>query len=117
MLPLFLIIYGCNSSTPETYHVTPMKGAEVHKTPSNSGKVIGRLEQSEEVDVISIEGRWVKINYHGREAYVSKRYISKGKGHGGVWITLLILVLVGAGIAEVAKQKGNGVLDKILRGK
>ena len=95
LLPLLLLISGCNNGGSDTYHVTSAKGVEVHKTPSMNGNVIGKLQHLEDVDVISIDGRWAKINYQGREAYVTKRHIGKGHGNYGVWLILIVLVFGG----------------------
>lgn len=116
LLPLALLCSGCSNNTSGTYHVSSIRGVDVHKTPSESGKVLGRLEHRKEVDVISIdgrEGRWAKINYKGQEAYVTKRHIEKGNSTL-LWIVVIGIVLLGA--AAIDKyRKTNVWLDNFIK--
>ena len=116
LLPLVLLCSGCSNDTHGTYRVSSVRGIDVHKTPSESGSVLGRLEYKEEVEVISIDGReglWAKINYNGTEAYVTKRHIEKGNSTLS-WIVVISIVLLGA--AAIAKyRKTNVWLDNFIK--
>ena len=116
LLPIVLLCSGCSNDTQGTYRVSSIRGIDVHKTPSESGKVIGRLEYKEEVEVISIdgrEGRWAKINYNGTEAYVTKRHIDKGNSTLS-WIVVIIIVLLGAAAIN-RYRKTNVWLDNFIK--
>lgn len=43
--------------------------------PSTSSSILELLDANEEVEVISEEGDWYKVEYNGEEGYVSKDYI------------------------------------------
>ena len=48
----------------------------VRSGPSTSYSVLGKLNKGTKVPVISEESGWSKINYNGKDAYVSSRYLS-----------------------------------------
>ena len=51
----------------------------VREKASSSSKKLGNLRRGEEVSVISISGKWVKIAYKGGTAYVFGEYVSSAK--------------------------------------
>ncbi len=64
-----------NSNTPVTKEVST-DSLNVRSGPSTSYSVLEKLKKGTKVSVISENNGWSKINYNGKEAYVSSRYLS-----------------------------------------
>ena len=64
-----------NSNTSVTKEVST-DSLNVRSGPSTSYSVLGKLKKGSKVSVISENNGWSKINYNGKEAYVSSRYLS-----------------------------------------
>jgi uncharacterized protein YgiM (DUF1202 family) len=48
----------------------------IRKQPNSAGEIIGKLKKGDIVNVLKELNEWVRIMYNGKEAYVSKQYIS-----------------------------------------
>ena len=74
---------GSNSTTPNTQTtfkgevINADAGLRVRAGASTSSSILGHIYTGDKVDVIGESGSWYKINYNGKEAYVSKDYIKK----------------------------------------
>ncbi len=64
-----------NSNTSVTKEVST-DSLNVRSGPNTSYSVLGKLKKGTKVSVISENNGWSKINYNGKEAYVSSRYLS-----------------------------------------
>ncbi|WP_352401096.1 SH3 domain-containing protein [Anaerotignum sp.] len=60
----------------KTDAVVTADNVNVRKTPSTSGKSLGKLGEGEGVVVTGQSGNWYQITFNGEIAYVSKDYIS-----------------------------------------
>lgn len=97
-------------SETETYNVAPENGLNVRATPSRNGKIIGKLNHLDDVEVISFEGSWAKIEYGDKEAYVYAEYLNVGSNNL-VWIVLILLLAGLGGGGAVAHLKKDGTPD------
>ncbi len=67
-----------HSTTP--YYCTASSVLNVREAPDRNARVIGTLSHGEQVDVYDFTSSgFARINFHGREAYVSEKYISSRK--------------------------------------
>ena len=67
-------------NTPTTFKgevINADAGLRVRAGASTSSSILGHIYTGSKVDVIGESGSWYKINYNGKEAYVSKDYIKK----------------------------------------
>ena len=64
---------------------------------------IGKLNYLDDVEVISIDGSWAKIEYGDKEAYVYAEYLNV-ESSNLVWL-VLILLLAGLGGGAVVHLK------------
>lgn len=64
-----------NSNTSVTKEVNT-DSLNVRSGPSTSYSVLGKLKKGTKIPVISEDSGWSKINYNGKDAYVSSRYLS-----------------------------------------
>ncbi|WP_158540694.1 SH3 domain-containing protein [Romboutsia weinsteinii] len=75
--------------TPETpeetkeMKVVNTSSLNVRSGPSTSSQKLGSLTMGTKVEVLSESNGWSKINYNGKEAYVSSQYLSKDNGSTG----------------------------------
>ena len=109
LLPLMLMISGCSDT--ETYNVSAESGLNVRATPSSKGKVVGKLNHLDDVEVISLEDNWAKIKYNDTEAYVSAKHLSKGSGWSGVWFMIIVFLFAALGGGTVVHLKKDGTPD------
>lgn len=61
---------------------TPMYATAIVNIRSKAGtdsEILGKLNPSEEISVISSENGWSKVSYNGKEAYISSNYLSNAK--------------------------------------
>lgn len=61
----------------EKYEVISTTRLNVRSKPDAKSSVIGSLYPNDVIDVLSITDSWAKIEYKGRKAYVSSKYIKK----------------------------------------
>ncbi|WP_066050007.1 SH3 domain-containing protein [Robertmurraya korlensis] len=47
----------------------------VRSTASTSGQILGKLQKGSTVSILSVEGNWVKIQYGGQTAWISKEFV------------------------------------------
>ena len=111
---LMLTFAGSSCSKNENlYNVTAEKGLNVRATPTSNGKVLGKVEYYDRIEVDTIVNGWAQIKYNDRKAYVNANYIKKKEGltWGGFgFLILVIIVLVGGG-GTIAVLKKDGTPD------
>ena len=116
-----LISLTFNSCNTREYVVTAEHGINVRATPSKKGNVVGKLKYHDEVNVVSIDGDWAKIEYKKKEAYVHTDYISSkfkrilfqiliGLIVGTIFLGMSILAFFSN--AASARLKNDGTVDK-----
>jgi uncharacterized protein YgiM (DUF1202 family) len=84
-----------------TTQMTATVGVNIRSGPSTNTDILGGLFRGQTVTAISSSRRWTKINYDGSTAYVSSRYLTKGRdlppplriGPGSVKVTTTALNL------------------------
>lgn len=59
---------------PKTYVIITVSTLNVRETASSSGAVVGTLKQGDRVEVLGESNGWLKINYNGKQCYISKQY-------------------------------------------
>ena len=59
------------------YKVISQNKLKVRSTPSTDGQILGNLQPSELIEVISINNKWAKIKYKSSTGYVHTDYIKK----------------------------------------
>ena len=69
------------SSNTSTTKEVNTDSLNVRSGPSTSNSIIGKLNKGSKVSVISESNGWSKINYNGKEAYVSSQYLSSVSGN------------------------------------
>ena len=107
---MFMTSCGKNEDEKK-YLITAENGLNVRATPSANGKVLGKLDHYETVEVDTIVNDWAKINYEGESAYVNVKYIEKqNHDKGGVWLIIIPLLL--ASLGGYGKLKKDGTLDR-----
>ncbi len=57
------------------YGVSNADSLRVRKGPSTSDEIIAVINSGAEVQILSVEGDWAKVNYIGKEAYISAEYL------------------------------------------
>lgn len=65
---------GGSSSNQQTGKVTA-NNLNVRSTASTSGNILGKLQKGSSVSILSVEGSWVKIQYNGQAAWISKEFV------------------------------------------
>lgn len=60
-----------------TYKVISQSRLNVRNRPSTESQVLGVLQPAEQIEVLSIEGQWAKIQYKSNVGYVALRYIER----------------------------------------
>lgn len=66
-----------HANAREKYEVISTTRLNVRSKPEAKSSVIGSLYPNEVIDILSITNSWAKIEYKGRMAYVSSKYIKK----------------------------------------
>lgn len=61
-------------TTPKTYATVTAGSLNIRETASSSGKILGTLKQGDKVEVLGESNGWLKINYSGKQGYISKQY-------------------------------------------
>lgn len=51
----------------------------IRKKPNTKSKILDTLKFNDKIKFVRFNKKWVKIKYKGKEAYVSRRYITKKK--------------------------------------
>lgn len=76
---LLLSVAFCafNASAQGLYVVSSEVGLNVRNMPSTNSQVLGRLQDKTQIEVVTFVGNWAQIEYKGRAAYVSSKYIEK----------------------------------------
>ena len=59
------------------YRVISQSRLNVRNLPSMDSQILGTLQPEDEIDVLSIEGQWAKIQYLLNVGYVALKYIEK----------------------------------------
>ena len=65
-----LVAYADNN-----YKVVSSSSLNVRKTPSVKSAIIGKLQNGQEIEVISVEREWATVNINNKIGYVNKKYI------------------------------------------
>lgn len=65
---------GGSSSSKQTGKVTA-NNLNVRSTASTSGNILGKLQKGSTVSILSVESNWVKIQYNGQAAWISKEFV------------------------------------------
>jgi len=60
-------------------YVNSSNGLNLREGPGTGYKTIANIPNGSKVDVISTQGDWVKVEYSGKEGYVSRQYITENK--------------------------------------
>ncbi len=63
-----------SSSSQQTGKVTA-NNLNVRSTASTSGNILGKLQKGSTVSILSVEGNWIKIQYNGQAAWISKEFV------------------------------------------
>ncbi len=105
---------SCGGDDDNSYYVTAESGLNVRATPSSNGKVIGKLQHYDDIEVISIDNDWAKIKYKDKEAYVSAKFIEKNAdlSFGTIVFFFILLVVLGGGGSAVVHRNKDGSLDR-----
>lgn len=61
----------------QMYKVISQSRLNVRRLPSADSHVLGTLQPSEQIEVLSTEGQWAKIKYKSSMGYVALKYIKK----------------------------------------
>ncbi len=65
---------GGSSSSQQTGKITA-NNLNVRSTASTSGTILGKLQKGSTVSIQSVESNWVKIQYNGQAAWISKEFV------------------------------------------
>jgi N-acetylmuramoyl-L-alanine amidase len=65
---------GGSSSSQQTGKITA-NNLNVRSTASTSGNILGKLQKGSTVSILSVESNWVKIQYNGQAAWISKEFV------------------------------------------
>lgn len=76
-----LLLASASVVHAEIYEVTARTSVNVRSAATTKSKVIGRLTSGQEVDVVSIHGKWAKVRYNGNPAFVSLQFLKKAVKH------------------------------------
>lgn len=118
VLLLSCILVGCSKS----YKVTA-DSLKVRATPTESGKVISKLDKDDVIEVEKIENGWATIESYDSDegiAYVSEKYIQpltfkekvKHEFYSAlIWIILIGVFLIG-GTRKVVHLTKSGAIDR-----
>lgn len=68
------------NTKPPTNKLTLYKSTEddlnIRDKASANGKILGKLNKNDTIEVYSFSGSWATVNYKGKKAYVHKNYLS-----------------------------------------
>lgn len=111
---IIMAFSACGNKDDNSYYVTAESGLNVRATPSSNGKVIGKLQHYDDVEVIAFDGDWAKIKYKDKEAYVSAEYIEEGANlsFGTILFLIFLFIVIGGGGTAVVHRKKDGSLDR-----
>ena len=91
---------------------TASQDLNVRMGSSSSAEVIGQITKSTVVDVTSIDGNWGKINFQGKDGYVSMKFLDKvvtesnsgeqtttsthtsSSSSTGTWFIVIIIIII-----------------------
>jgi hypothetical protein len=119
---LLTVTLLCVSATvmAETYQVTGTT-LNVRSGAGSSYRKIGSLKQNETVEVLEINGDWAKINYNGKNGYVSVDYLQvyqtsppvsysshNNNSRWGSWGRILVIVVIVIIIVRIMRNRGSG---------
>ena len=116
-LLMLTFVYASCSKNENLYNVTAENGLNVRATPSSNGKVLGKVEYYDRIEVDTIVNGWAQIKYNDKKAYVNAKYIKKREGltlGGFGFLILVILALLGGGgtvVGAAAILKKDGTPD------
>lgn len=74
-------IQSKNIAASQTFTCTA-NNLKIRIAPSTSSKAIGSLDKGQTVKVFSMDKDWAKIDFQGKEAYISSKYIAKSMPAG-----------------------------------
>lgn len=80
IISVVLIIMIAMAITQKALALTGTVNVEelnLRESASTSSKVLGKLVSGTKLTILSTEGDWYKVNYNGKEGYVSKIYINE----------------------------------------
>lgn len=60
-------------------YVNSSNGLNLREGPGTSYKTVANIPNGSRVDLISTQGDWVKVQYEGKEGYVSRQYLTENK--------------------------------------
>lgn len=60
-----------------TYKVISQSRLNVRNRPSTDSQILGVLQPNEQIEVLSIEGQWAKIQHRSNVGYVASKYIER----------------------------------------
>ncbi len=124
MLLLGVCAVGAFSQTEASrpYRVEVETMLNVRAKPAMNAPVLGTLANGTEIEVYGVTGGWARIEYGGREGYVSRNYISpltegpvqpsRSPATGGKFMR--IVDSIGAFRIDTAMPSGNPMLKLIL---
>ncbi|MCQ2342910.1 MAG: SH3 domain-containing protein [Paludibacteraceae bacterium] len=116
ILLIFCILTAACNQNNNKYYVTAQSGLNVRSTPNEHGTIQGKLKHYDQIDVISIENGWAKIEYKDKVAYIKSEYISESVSlHWYDWIFFgLGFLLFGGGFKAIPIliHKKDGTLDR-----
>jgi hypothetical protein len=71
---IFLSLVTAQAMGRET-HVVDIGALNVRACPGTACQVIGTVKKGQKLEVLTVEGKWLKININNKTGYVSRKYV------------------------------------------
>ncbi|MDZ5471884.1 SH3 domain-containing protein [Bacillus sp. 31A1R] len=78
---------GANKSKVKRYYMTATDHINVRQTPSIKGKKLGLISKGSKVYIMAYSyNEWMPVEYKGKKAYVSAKYLKYVNQPNGKWV-------------------------------
>lgn len=93
--------------------VTAVKSVNIRSGPSTNNRIVGTLRRGENIRAVSAGNGWTKVKTSSGAAYVSSKYLAKGKTtSGSIQASAATVTTV---TASVNLRKGPGTSYKVIK--
>ena len=111
---LCVVLFAGCTNKEDSYSVNA-SSLNMREEASANARIICKIQQNANVEVIEMNDDWTKIYYNGQNGYVSTKYLSKNEniGFGGILFFLVLSALGGGfGAHKVVHLTKSGKIDR-----
>lgn len=78
LITMLLVLVGTSLQAQENYYVS-VSSLNLRSSASSDSEIVSKLSKHDNLNLISIDGDWAKVEKGEKTGYVFKEYIKKGK--------------------------------------